>query len=123
MEGWAVGSSSHIIHTTTAGVDPDGGELRRCRVQHRRADEPRDIWFNGVDFVDAMHGWAVGEDYYDGNYWASVYATTNGGARWQLKLPGAPVPSPASSTTSSSSRRAACGSAVRTPPRATASAA
>ncbi len=83
-EGWAVGSSSHVIHTTSGGSTwteshagvPDGVD---------------DVDFNGVDFADAQHGWAVGEDFYQqpqGTWWASVYATSNGGASWSFSLPG-----------------------------------
>ena len=83
MEGWSVGSSSHIIHTANAGASwamsntgvPEGVD---------------DVWFNGVDFADSMHGWAVGEDFYQvpgGDYWGSVYATTDGGASWTFKMP------------------------------------
>ncbi len=86
MEGWAVGSSSHIIHTTTGGASwteassgVPGGLGDSSSID--------DIWFNGVDFVDSMHGWAVGEDYDAGSYWASVYGTATGGARWDFKLP------------------------------------
>jgi photosystem II stability/assembly factor-like uncharacterized protein len=92
MEGWAVGSSSHIIHTTTAGADPDGGgPLEGWTMANTGVPEGVDaVDFNGVDFVDAMHGWAVGEDYYEGNYWASVYATSDGGAKWQINFPARP---------------------------------
>ena len=79
-EGWAVGSSSHIIHTTTAGV----GWAEANTGVPEGVDS---IWFNGVDFVDSMHGWAVGEDYHDSKFWASVYATSNGGANWSFQWP------------------------------------
>ena len=83
-EGWAVGMGSHIIHTTSGGSSwtessagvPDGVD---------------DVDFNGVDFADGQHGWAVGEDFFQqpqGNWWASVYATSNGGASWTFSLPG-----------------------------------
>lgn len=83
-EGWAVGTSSHIIHTTTGGAAwaeshtgvPDGVDA---------------VDFNGVDFADAQHGWAVGEDFNQlpqGDWWASVYATADGGASWSFSLPG-----------------------------------
>jgi photosystem II stability/assembly factor-like uncharacterized protein len=83
-EGWAVGTSSHIIHTTTGGGQwteahpgvPDGVDS---------------IDFNGVDFADSQHGWAVGEDFYQlpgGDWWASVYSTSDGGASWSFSLPG-----------------------------------
>lgn len=90
-EGWAVGSSSHIIHTTTAGADPDGdGPLQGWSESNTGVQKSPGIWFNGVDFVDAMHGWAVGEEYYEGNYWVSVYATMDGGANWQPNFPARP---------------------------------
>ncbi len=80
-EGWAVGSSSHIIHTTSAGASwsmSNGGV----------PEGVDDIWFNGVDFADSLHGWTVGEDYHEGKFWASVYATANGGASWSFEWPG-----------------------------------
>jgi photosystem II stability/assembly factor-like uncharacterized protein len=83
-EGWAVGTSSHIVHTTTGGSAwteshagvPDGVDA---------------VDFNGVDFADPPHGWAVGEDFYQlpqSNWWASVYLTSDGGASWSFSLPG-----------------------------------
>jgi photosystem II stability/assembly factor-like uncharacterized protein len=91
QEGWAVGSSSHIIHTTTAGADPDGGGPREgWSESNTGVPESPSIWFNGVDFVDSMRGWAVGEELYDNNWWASVYMTTDGGASWQSNFPPRP---------------------------------
>jgi photosystem II stability/assembly factor-like uncharacterized protein len=90
MEGWAVGSSSHIIHTTTAGADPDGsGPLEGWAMANTGVPQGTDsVWFNGVDFVNYQNGWAVGYNYETGGtYWASVYGTTNGGVTWSLLMP------------------------------------
>lgn len=91
-EGWIVGSSSKILHTTTGGDDPDdGGPQEGWSLANNGVPTGvDDIWFNGVDFSGTMWGWAVGEDYYQqpaGNYWASVYCTTNGGADWSSVMP------------------------------------
>lgn len=79
-EGWAVGSSSHIIHTASAGAT---WTMRNGGVP----EGVDDVWFNGVDFSDSTHGWAVGEDFHEGKFWASVYATANGGSSWAFEWP------------------------------------
>ena len=93
-QGWIVGPSSDLYFTTNGGADPDGpGGTTGWTL--RNAGVPTgvdDIWFNGVDFPDPMHGWAVGEDYYpgpnpDAPYYARIYATANGGSSWVSQLP------------------------------------
>lgn len=93
-EGWIVGPSSHLYYTANGGADPDGpggatGWTLRSVGVPTGVD---DIWFNGVDFPDGQHGWAVGEDYYpdpnpDAPYYARIFATSNGGASWSSQLP------------------------------------
>ena len=80
IEGWAVGSGSDIIHTTT------GGSI--WSMQNNGVPTGiDDIWFYGVDFSDSQRGWAVGEDYYGGCYYARIFATASGGASWSSQLP------------------------------------
>ena len=93
-EGWIIGASSDLYYTANGGADPDGpggatGWTLRSTGVPTGVD---DIWFNGVDFADGQHGWVVGEDYYpDPNpaapFYASIYATADGGASWSSQLP------------------------------------
>jgi photosystem II stability/assembly factor-like uncharacterized protein len=63
--GWAVGDSGTILHTT------DGGDM--WIVQSSGTTER----LGGVDFVDANTGWAVG-----GSGGSVIQHTTNGGESW-----------------------------------------
>ena len=62
-EGWAVGGSGTILHTT------DGGS----RWENHRGLSDKHLW--GVHFVDPEHGWIVGEE-------GEVLHTQDGGKRW-----------------------------------------
>jgi len=62
QEGWAVGKSGTIIHTT------DGGDTWTTQIS------PADSTLFDVDFSDAQHGLACGYDY--------ILRTTNGGQDW-----------------------------------------
>jgi photosystem II stability/assembly factor-like uncharacterized protein len=61
LEGWAVGESGTILHTS------DGG--RSWAPQQSSAGEG--LW--GVRFIDGSHGWAVGN---------GAWYTTDGGLNW-----------------------------------------
>jgi photosystem II stability/assembly factor-like uncharacterized protein len=76
--GWVVGWFGAPLATT------DGG--RHWRRQRLGAQEGG--WFYDVTFVDADHGWAVGER----NMRAHVIATSDGGAHWTKQNPDAPGP-------------------------------
>jgi len=62
QEGWAVGKSGTIIHTT------NGGDTWTIQTS------PADSTLFDVDFSDAQHGLACGYDY--------ILRTTNGGQDW-----------------------------------------
>ena len=63
IEGWAVGGSGTILHTT------DGGS----RWENHRGLSDKHLW--AVHFVDPAHGWIVGEG-------GEVLHTQDGGKRW-----------------------------------------
>lgn len=72
-EGWAVGDRGVVRHTLDGGAT---WKLQRTDANCR---------LNGVTFVDALHGWAVGEErfaYAPGSA-GVVLATDDGGASWR----------------------------------------
>jgi hypothetical protein len=64
--GWAVGDSGTIIHTT------DGGSIWTAQTSGTMEN------LRAVDFVDSDHGWAVGGS-------RTVCHTTDGGVTWQTQ--------------------------------------
>ncbi len=66
--GWAVGDNGTVLHTA------DGGQSWETQSSGTSAD------LYDVEFVDALHGWAVGG--YDNDYVAVVLSTADGGASW-----------------------------------------
>lgn len=80
--GWAVGEGGTILATD------DGGRTWR-QVPRQRGDLEDVDSFDDVDFVDRLHGWAVGwGDAADGP--GVILATSDGGHTWvrQYALPG-----------------------------------
>ena len=71
---WAVGSGL-IVHTT------DGGA-----TWQRQFSGP--VQFEGVDFVDALHGWAPTDEnqlFATGTGATEIVRTTDGGASWTVQ--------------------------------------
>jgi photosystem II stability/assembly factor-like uncharacterized protein len=55
--GWIVGSSGLLLHTSSGGRDPDG---KGPRHGWERVSAGTRAWLYGVEFLDAARGWAVG---------------------------------------------------------------
>jgi photosystem II stability/assembly factor-like uncharacterized protein len=65
--GWIVGESTIIYHTTDGGATWD-----------RQRPSISNALYTNIDFVDSLHGWACGQD-------GVVIATSDGGATWTLQ--------------------------------------
>lgn len=69
--------------TRTIAVGDYGLIIFRDAAQSawQQAEVPTSIFFTGIDFADADHGWAVGHH-------GVIVATIDGGKTWQLQLDG-----------------------------------
>ena len=69
--------------TRTIAVGDYGLIIFRDAAQSawQQAEVPTSIFFTGIDFADADHGWAVGHH-------GVIVATSDGGKTWQLQLDG-----------------------------------
>ena len=83
MHGWAVGmdegdvtSPPVIIATTDGGATWEAQDTSGAGVH---------AWLYSVTFVDATHGWAVGDTPVDGNLTPVILATGDGGATWKAQ--------------------------------------
>lgn len=86
---WAVGAKR-------AGVD-DFGDTEHAGVIYHSADggatwteqySPAGVTLTAVDFVDTLHGWAVGFPTSSGDDQRAVFHTTDGGQSWTIQEPG-----------------------------------
>jgi photosystem II stability/assembly factor-like uncharacterized protein len=66
LEGWAVGNNGTVLHTSDAGLNWDDRSIVTT------AD------WQDVIFVDALHGWVVGE--------TTIMSTADGGLNWTPEL-------------------------------------
>lgn len=67
---------------TAAGVilySPDGGQAWQFQ------QTPSDAWFYGIDFVNALSGWAVGVEESGGDLFGVIVGTRDGGQHWELQ--------------------------------------
>lgn len=87
--GWAVG-------VKRAGVD-DFSNVEHAGVIYHSADggatwteqySPAGVTLTAVDFVDALHGWAVGFPTNSGEDQRAVFHTSDGGQSWEIQEPG-----------------------------------
>jgi photosystem II stability/assembly factor-like uncharacterized protein len=87
QRAWAVGDWGAVIETTDGGATWEDRSLGGLAVE--RVEEPGrtmqtitdDVILYDVDFLDAQHGFIVGE-------FGTLLATTDGGAHWrQITLP------------------------------------
>jgi hypothetical protein len=69
---------------TLAGI-ADRRVFRKLDGEWRAAGTPGEVALRGVFFLDAAHGWAVGDD-------GTLFRTVDGGAKWNESAVRAPVP-------------------------------
>jgi photosystem II stability/assembly factor-like uncharacterized protein len=87
--GWAVGAKragedafGKIEHAGVIYYTADGGQT--WAEQH----SPAEITLTAVDFVDVLHGWAVGFPTNSGGDQRAVFHTSDGGQSWEPQEPG-----------------------------------
>ncbi len=90
---WVVGEGGYVYHRSGQVHDPTWTRITNLPVGYNYYD------FNDVYFVDADHGWVVGEKKQTGDatdYSGVIYYTTNAGGIWQVptSMPIFLVPTP-----------------------------
>jgi len=82
QEGWACGTVARddveegeapdlVVHTT------DGGLHWNPQPAHA------DTWLMQIEFIDSLHGWALGFWAGEGDYYSELLTTSDGGSTWQ----------------------------------------
>lgn len=88
---WVVGEGGYVYHRAGQVHYPTWTQIPNLPLGYNYYD------FNDVCFVDADHGWIVGEKNNDpAKYSGVIYYTTNGGGIWQIptSMPTFLIPTP-----------------------------